>query len=524
MPSQAPDVFLSYSPEDAEFALKLATDLKALGVNVYLPQLDLVGDPWRLALELGLLRCRMMLVILSPASLNSKRIRHEISAASRLRKKVIPILCRDLERPGLRIDIDHLQLRNVDFRTGYERGLSMLVKAVESERVRSEAERQELPEGALRRGASIRTVPDEKASQEVARESPDTTRRARLEKEQRQAAEKARLEQDARDHKEAEEKSLLDRIVEEGRLDKELRKPLDLLQPDKYCVSLLEDVLKIYSDHLPIDNVQFTLTGPSVFVPAQAHELLFWVHVEQQKSVVLTRASVLHGLRLSELSVKSEGPYPLTRGSRLSVRLNIEGLNCPDPHKWITWTGEIGLTAFVVKVPRNTPKGTYSGRASIRLNGCEIAKMSFVVGVGMAVSNIDEIPSLTKTHRCAFASYASEDRAEVLSRVQGMEAAYKGLNVFVDVVDIRSGQNWEQELKQRISTSDVFYLFWCRHAMASVWVSKEWHLALGAKGEDFIDPIPLEPPQFAPPPKELADKHFNDPMLAFIAAAGGGHS
>jgi hypothetical protein len=39
---------------------------------------------------------------------------------------------------------------------------------------------------------------------------------------------------------------------------------------------------------------------------------------------------------------------------------------------------------------------------------------------------------------------------------------------------------------------------------------------------DFIDPVPLEGPEYAPPPRELAAKHFNDPLLAFMAAAGMG--
>jgi hypothetical protein len=150
--------------------------------------------------------------------------------------------------------------------------------------------------------------------------------------------------------------------------------------------------------------------------------------------------------------------------------------------------------------------------------------MSFVVRVGAPKLDFGEIPSQTTAHRKAFASYASEDRVEVLNRIQGMEAAYRGLDVFVDVVKLRSGQNWEQELRRRVSDADVFYLFWCRHASQSDWVSKEWHWALQTKGEDFIDPVPLEAPELAPPPQELAAKHFNDPLLAFIAAAGGGHS
>jgi hypothetical protein len=274
---------------------------------------------------------------------------------------------------------------------------------------------------------------------------------------------------------------------------------------------------------LEVDNVNFTLTGQNVLGPGRAYELLFWIHVEHQKAAVLEGASAALGLPISEISVKSEGPYPLQRGSRLSVRMKIDGLKCRDNHKWITWTGEIGSTAFVVEVPANALERTHAGSASILLNGCEIAKMSFVVQVGPPKLELGQIPSHTIAHRKAFASYASEDRVEVLNRIQGMEAAYRGLDVFVDAAALRAGQYWEQELRRRVSDADVFYLFWCRHASKSEWVSKEWHWALQAKGVDFIDPVPLETPELAPPPQELAAKHFNDPLLADIAAAGGGH-
>jgi TIR domain len=203
------------------------------------------------------------------------------------------------------------------------------------------------------------------------------------------------------------------------------------------------------------------------------------------------------------------------------VRLDIAGLNCIDNYKWITWTGEIGKTTFIVDVPADAAAKTYIGSASIRLNDCEIAKMSFLVRVGRAEPRVEPMPSTTATHRKAFASYASEDREAVLERVQGMEVAWKGLDVFVDVMSLRSGQNWQPELTKHISEADVFYLFWCRHARQSEWVSREWRLALQAKGLEFIDPVPLESPDKAPPPQELASKHFNDPVLAFIVAAGG---
>jgi membrane protein CcdC involved in cytochrome C biogenesis len=55
-----------------------------------------------------------------------------------------------------------------------------------------------------------------------------------------------------------------------------------------------------------IDNVHFTLTGPRVLAPSTAHELEFWVHVEQQRSSVLAAASGFHGRPPLDMAVKSE--------------------------------------------------------------------------------------------------------------------------------------------------------------------------------------------------------------------------
>ena len=492
MSPQVPQIFISYRSEDADFALSLAKILKALGVHIWLDELDT-----RPSHELGpdidaLNQSSQMLVILSPASVTSSYLHKKVSLALREHKKVIPVLYRDAEVP---FELAHL--RSFDFRTDYLGGVKALAEALGMDQ----------PVTAL-------------VEATVAQYRAAAAQRRR--KEQAEQERKTAALQVLRDHEKIEERPLWMQIKRDVSSDEEQAR--EALPKGSFTTMVISPDPHHLPNDLPIDNVHFTLTGPSVLTPAQAHELLFWVHIEQQREAVLTRASAAHKLPISELSVKSEGPYPLARGSRLSVRLKIKGLNCPDFHKWVTWTGEIGNTAFVVEVPIGTSEGTYAGSASIKLNGCEVAKMSFVVCVGTAEPKTAEIPSSTTLHRTAFASYASQDRAEVLSRVQGMEAADKNLNVFVDVVDLRSGQNWEQELMRRISESDVFYLFWCRHAMASDWVSKEWRLALGVMGEDFIDPIPLEAPQLAPPPKELADKHFNDPLLAFIAAAGAGHS
>ena len=66
------------------------------------------------------------------------------------------------------------------------------------------------------------------------------------------------------------------------------------------------------------------------------------------------------------------------------------------------------------------------------------------------------------------------------------------------------------------------YLFWSRAARASKWVDLEWRIALDRNGLGRIDPVPLESPDLAPPPSELAALHFNDWMLAYLRPRSSG--
>ncbi|MCK4613989.1 MAG: toll/interleukin-1 receptor domain-containing protein [Thermoplasmata archaeon] len=116
----------------------------------------------------------------------------------------------------------------------------------------------------------------------------------------------------------------------------------------------------------------------------------------------------------------------------------------------------------------------------------------------------------------AFALYSRLDREQVLPRIQGIQKALPNLNIFIDMLSLRSGQNWEQEIRKIIPSKDIFYLFWSGNAKRSHWVEKEWRCALEMKGLDFIDPVPLVSPEIVPPPEELSAKHFDDWTLAFM--------
>jgi TIR domain/Photosynthesis system II assembly factor YCF48 len=121
--AEAPTAFFSYSREDSEFVLRLAADLKATGANIWLDQLDITpGQRWAHAVQDALNNCQRLLVILSPASVNSTNVDDEVTFGLEEHKTVIPVFYRDCKVP--------FQLRPfeyVDFRTDYDRGLKTLL-------------------------------------------------------------------------------------------------------------------------------------------------------------------------------------------------------------------------------------------------------------------------------------------------------------------------------------------------------------------------------------------------------------
>jgi hypothetical protein len=116
--------FFSYSREDAEFALRLAKDLRAAGASVWLDQLDIKpGQRWDRAVEDALASCPLLLVLLSPTSVNSTNVMDEVSLALEEGKTVVPVVYRDCKVPfRLR------RLQHVDFRLEYSTGLSRLLE------------------------------------------------------------------------------------------------------------------------------------------------------------------------------------------------------------------------------------------------------------------------------------------------------------------------------------------------------------------------------------------------------------
>ncbi len=128
MPSLKPAqlAFFSYAHEDAEFAQRLAKDLRAGGAAVWMDRLDIKpGQRWDRAIEDALAKCPQLLVILSPAATESTNVMDEVSLGLEEGKTVLPVIHRQCKIPfRLR------RLQYVDLTRNYDEGLSRLLETL----------------------------------------------------------------------------------------------------------------------------------------------------------------------------------------------------------------------------------------------------------------------------------------------------------------------------------------------------------------------------------------------------------
>ena len=138
MPAQVatsrPDVFVSYSRVERAFAAKLLAALIAAEKNVWL---DLENIPpaaeWREQIEAGIEAASAFLFVLSPDSSSSAICRDELAHATELGKRIIPVVCSDVDAaavPAPLAALNWISLRDED---DFEDGMTLVLEALETD-------------------------------------------------------------------------------------------------------------------------------------------------------------------------------------------------------------------------------------------------------------------------------------------------------------------------------------------------------------------------------------------------------
>lgn len=92
--------FISYSRADSEFVIRFVKDLKRMGFEIWLDQIDIPkGSRWDDEIEKALDASTAFIVILSPTSMDSQNVKDEVAYALDARKPILPLVLKPCNPP-----------------------------------------------------------------------------------------------------------------------------------------------------------------------------------------------------------------------------------------------------------------------------------------------------------------------------------------------------------------------------------------------------------------------------------------
>ena len=122
-----PQIFISYSRKDIDFARKLAGDLEKASYDVWWDLTDLRGgDDWVRVIPAAIESSAFFLVVLSPNSAASDWVAKEYTQALNLRKKIIPIQLEPGPVPFALNTINFVNFANGEYEDRFKELLSAL--------------------------------------------------------------------------------------------------------------------------------------------------------------------------------------------------------------------------------------------------------------------------------------------------------------------------------------------------------------------------------------------------------------
>ena len=254
------------------------------------------------------------------------------------------------------------------------------------------------------------------------------------------------------------------------------------------------------------EDCYFSVRAPARVDITQAAIVEVWCHSQPPDVFFKSLAAMAVG----RSAFGAAGPLPVDLGTTFEVSIRLDGFDVEEPVGPMRWHGKTSVLGFLARPRSNLTAGSRMGSADITVEGLRIARIHFQIEIGATDGRFHDCTVDVERVRTAFASYASEDRDRVLARLQGMIAALPDLDIFLDVVGLRAGEDWQRRLEDEILARDRFFLFWSVAASRSRWVEFEWRTALKAKGIEHIAPVSLDNAAIAPPPPDLAARHFGD--------------
>jgi TIR domain len=125
-----PEVFLSHSSKNVAFVNRLVKVLGSHRVSVFLSKANIKGaQQWHDEIGTALRRCNWFLVVLSPESVRSRWVKHQLMYAleeNRCKERIIPVLYKTCDTDNLSWTLSAIEW--VDFRKDFDKACEQLFR------------------------------------------------------------------------------------------------------------------------------------------------------------------------------------------------------------------------------------------------------------------------------------------------------------------------------------------------------------------------------------------------------------
>lgn len=286
------------------------------------------------------------------------------------------------------------------------------------------------------------------------------------------------------------------------------------------------EAIKVEGDRIKISSAKFSSYAPSEVSVDRRYGLYVYAYNEEYEAY--TKLDIekfkehLGGTVPKRKEAKTSAEIEV--GTKVTVIPECDEIEFEPESLSKKWHGDWTQFGFEFRAPERLVDETLFVRISVQIAGIEIAhiKSSIEVVEAEEVTGSQQVlasnPLLEHKMRSQtvtpyqriFISYSRRDSSVAKSYKIAQTAL--GNDAFLDVDNLRSGEDWRAALARAIDEADIFQLFWSEHSANSEYCRYEWDYALKVRCpedtcEGFVRPVYWREPMPSPPP-ELARINF----------------
>ena len=257
--------------------------------------------------------------------------------------------------------------------------------------------------------------------------------------------------------------------------------------------------------------VCFTAYHPKEGTVNSWHTLLVYAHIISVLAKVQEDAKRFADQIKTSKETISESSIPIIRGTEITIVPSCKGVTFNPERVSLKWMEDFHRADFRFKADNSLSDDAAKGSIDIYVGPLIIGTLKFAM-LFNEKEDAQPVPDHEEHGKMygkddVFISYSRKDSEIARTFKTVLESS--GLDVFLDVDDIRSGQLWEEELTRRIEQAKIFQIFWSPNYSQSENCKKEWEYALKQnKEEGYIRPVYWSTPLSPQPPEELNKFNF----------------